>query len=72
MARLFAAALDEGRPPRPVKIWPGWEWQAEAGGMLRAWSGDRQVRAHNFTVLLDRIRKLEGRGNGGGRGVGTA
>jgi len=72
MARLFAAALEEGRPPRPVIGWPGWEWQAEAGGMVSAWCGQRQVRAHNFTVLLERIRRAEGKSDGGGRDGGVA
>jgi len=72
VTRLFAAALDEGRPPRPVLGWPGWEWQAAPGGMLSAWSGTRHVRAHNMTALLERIRKAEGEGHGGGRGGGAA
>jgi len=72
MARLFDAPLSEGRPPMPVKAWPGWTWQAAPGGMLSAWSGARHVRAHNFTALLERIRKTEGERDGGGRGGGAA
>ena len=69
MTRLFDAALAEGRPPRPVLGWPGWQWQAESGGMLRAWRGDTHLQAHNFTVLLARIRRAEGEVHGRDGGV---
>jgi len=73
MTRLFDAPLSEGRPPvsempeytQQVAAWPGWVWWHGVNGQLYArrklTSPPKVVRAHNFTVLLERIRAAEKR-----------
>lgn len=66
--------LSEGRPPvltrptrrdpQPVVAWPGWAWWHE-DGMLHAACAEAEVQAHNFTALLNRIRKVQGGTHGG-------
>jgi len=46
-----------------VAAWPGWVWWHGVNGQLYArrklTSPPKVVRAHNFTVLLERIRAAE-------------
>ena len=76
--RMFDAPVDAGRPPlvvvpiRPAEddpmphaVWPGWVWWYGENGHPRARSGDRVIRARNFTELLEKIRKAEEGKQGG-------
>src|SRR5437763_14424544 len=54
--------------PQPVVAWPGWVWWRDGrDGHPRARNDGTGQRAgaHNFTVLLARIRRAEGGSHGG-------
>jgi hypothetical protein len=58
--------------PHPVVQWPGWvHWLGKNGWRHARCAGtQREVRARNYTALLETIRKAEGGARGGRRTEG--